>query len=110
MYTCVYTGGSNDDLKSLIPFSTFPTRIPLHLEKVHVICNGKPVKILWIFFFALENAAIQDQVLRGSKPWAFQSRIEQYETALQMYIYMMNKLDEMGVTDPLERMYYQELV
>lgn len=62
------------------------------------------------FFFALENAAIQDQVLRGSKPWAFQSRIEQYETALQMYIYMMNKLDEMGVTDPLERMYYQELV
>ncbi|XP_011443813.3 peroxisomal acyl-coenzyme A oxidase 1 [Magallana gigas] len=56
----------------------------------------------------LQNAAIQDQVLRGSKPWAFQSRIEQYETALQMFIYMMKKLDEMGVTDPLERMYYQE--
>lgn len=62
------------------------------------------------FFFVLENAAIQDQVLRGFKPWAFQSRIEQYETALQKYIYMMKKLDEMGVTDPLERMYYQELV
>lgn len=97
-------------MMTMIPCPTFPTRTLLHLEKVHVICNGKHVNILWIFFFALENAAIQDQVLRGSKPWAFQSRVEQYETALQMFIYMMKKLDEMGVTDPLERMYYQELV
>lgn len=99
-------------IAKIIPFSTFPTRTPYHLaEKVHD-CNlqWQSSENFVDFFFVLENAAIQDQVLRGFKPWAFQSRIEQYETALQKYIYMMKKLDEMGVTDPLERMYYQELV
>lgn len=57
-----------------------------------------------------ENAAIQDQVLARAKPWAFQDRMEQYETALWKHLYMTQKLDEMGISDPMERMYYTEWV
>nr|XP_022336079.1 peroxisomal acyl-coenzyme A oxidase 1-like isoform X1 [Crassostrea virginica]XP_022336087.1 peroxisomal acyl-coenzyme A oxidase 1-like isoform X1 [Crassostrea virginica] len=56
----------------------------------------------------LQNAAIQDQVLARAKPWAFQDRMEQYETALWKHLYMTQKLDEMGISDPMERMYYTE--
>lgn len=57
-----------------------------------------------------ENVAIQDQVLARAKPWAFQDRMEQYETALWKQLYMTQKLDEMGISDPMERMYYTEWV
>ncbi|XP_048781300.2 peroxisomal acyl-coenzyme A oxidase 1-like [Ostrea edulis] len=56
----------------------------------------------------LQNAAIQDPVLRSAKPWAFQDRAEQYDTALWKHVYIMKKLDDMGITDPQERAYYQQ--
>ncbi|XP_062581682.1 peroxisomal acyl-coenzyme A oxidase 1-like [Saccostrea cucullata] len=56
----------------------------------------------------LHNAAIQDPVLSRAKPWAFQDRNEQYETALWKHIYIMKKLEEMGITDPAEKFYFTE--
>jgi hypothetical protein len=62
------------------------------------------------FSIVIENAAIQDPVLRRAKLWAFQDREEQYDTAMWKHAYILQKLDEMGITDPSERGYYQEWV
>ncbi|XP_062581681.1 peroxisomal acyl-coenzyme A oxidase 1-like [Saccostrea cucullata] len=56
----------------------------------------------------LHNLAIQDPVLSRAKPWAFRSREEEYETSLWQNIYLLKKMEEMGLKNELERMYYLE--
>jgi hypothetical protein len=97
------------DYWSFFFLSFIKSDIPTSFINIHVYLKKQYLYKLKIFLFIYtDNLAIKDPVLRKAKPWAFQTREEQYETALWKNIYMNKKLKELTLTEPSERFYYTE--
>lgn len=56
----------------------------------------------------IDNLAIKDPFFRKFKPWAFQTREEQYEICLQKHLYINKKCKELDLTEPVDKFYYTE--
>uniref|UniRef100_K1RMI6 Peroxisomal acyl-coenzyme A oxidase 1 n=1 Tax=Magallana gigas TaxID=29159 RepID=K1RMI6_MAGGI len=56
----------------------------------------------------LHNLATKDPFFRKFKPWAFQTREEQYEICLQKHLYINKKCKELNLTEPVDKFFYTE--
>lgn len=55
-----------------------------------------------------DNLATKDPFFRKFKPWAFQTREEQYEICLQKHLYINKKCNELNLTEPVDKFFYTE--
>lgn len=61
-----------------------------------------------VFYNITDNLAIKDPFFRKFKPWAFQTREEQYEICLQKHLYINKKCKELDLTEPVDKFFYTE--
>lgn len=94
------TTGVNSDLAKERNKSTFDVE-----ELSNFIYRG-PEKVKRRRY--LHNLATKDPFFRKFKPWAFQTREEQYEICLQKHLYINKKCKELNLTEPVDKFFYTE--
>lgn len=55
-----------------------------------------------------ENLAKQDKFLQSFKPSVFYDRGEQYNNAVKRQIYIMDRMEELGIKSELDREHFRE--
>ncbi|OWF46410.1 peroxisomal acyl-coenzyme A oxidase 1-like [Mizuhopecten yessoensis] len=56
----------------------------------------------------MQNIALQDPVMKDSKPWAFRTREEEYELSLRKQLHVLQRQKDLGITDEFDKFYYNE--
>ncbi|XP_021356144.1 peroxisomal acyl-coenzyme A oxidase 1-like, partial [Mizuhopecten yessoensis] len=56
----------------------------------------------------MQNIALQDPVIKDSKPWAFRTREEEYELSLRKQLHVLQRQKDLGITDEFDKFYYNE--
>ncbi|XP_033726863.1 peroxisomal acyl-coenzyme A oxidase 1-like [Pecten maximus] len=56
----------------------------------------------------IQNIALQEPVVKNSKPSAFRTREEEYELSLTKQLHVLRRQKELGITDEVDKFYYNE--
>ncbi|KAK3088150.1 hypothetical protein FSP39_015398 [Pinctada imbricata] len=94
------TGGVNADLAKERERATFDSE-----QLTNFLYRG-PEKVRRKRY--LQNLAIQDPVFKKAPLWAFLNREQQYATALKKHLHAYRRIQELGITEPVEKFYYRE--